>query len=369
MAYQIRTERRANSLDLDGTIWIVEDGQGSGMEIWPALGFNCYRWFVAGSPAREILYHDPAVMFEKNQTTRIGFPVLFPFPNRIRDGRFCWEGKTYQLPCIDSTRKNAIHGFACRVPWRVVDQGVSAHDAWVTGEFHAAQDFGRLKDFGTLESCWPADHRIRLTYRLAQNRLSLEARVDNPDSKALPFGLGYHPYFRADCDGAACLVQVPAAASWELQENLPTGKRIPVEGRLDLRSGKSSAGLTLDDVLTGLPAAAPGQELLLRGSLGWESSETLSLRTSADFREMVVFTPPHRQAICLEPYTCTTDAVNLQQQRIDAGWKVLQPGQSWTGVVELCAPVHEDFVDASCRVRGDPYITAEWIDNALSIIV
>jgi aldose 1-epimerase len=49
----------------------------------------------------------------------------------------------------------------------------------------------------------------------------------------------------------------------------------------------------------------------------------------------VAFTPPHRQGLCLEPYTCTTDAVNLQQRGVDAGWLVLPPGATWSGVVEM----------------------------------
>jgi aldose 1-epimerase len=49
----------------------------------------------------------------------------------------------------------------------------------------------------------------------------------------------------------------------------------------------------------------------------------------------VVFTPPHREAVCLEPYTCMTDAINLQQRGVEAGWRVLPPGESWTSVVEL----------------------------------
>jgi aldose 1-epimerase len=59
------------------------------------------------------------------------------------------------------------------------------------------------------------------------------------------------------------------------------------------------------------------------------------LTVAPDFRELVAFTPPHRQAVCLEPYTCTTDAINLQQAGIDAGWRVLAPGASWSGDVEL----------------------------------
>ncbi len=62
---------------------------------------------------------------------------------------------------------------------------------------------------------------------------------------------------------------------------------------------------------------------------------TLSVSCSPAFRELVVFVPPHRQAFCIEPYTCTTDAINLQQQGLDAGLLVLPPGEKWSAVVEL----------------------------------
>jgi aldose 1-epimerase len=50
---------------------------------------------------------------------------------------------------------------------------------------------------------------------------------------------------------------------------------------------------------------------------------------------VVVFTPANRQAFCIEPYTCVTDAINLQQQGVDAGLLVLPPGEKWSGVVEI----------------------------------
>jgi aldose 1-epimerase len=47
-----------------------------------------------------------------------------------------------------------------------------------------------------------------------------------------------------------------------------------------------------------------------------------------DFRELVVFTPPHGRSVCLEPYTCVTDAANLADQGLDTGWRELPPGAS-----------------------------------------
>src|SRR5262245_32093356 len=219
MSYRVRTERRATSLTPDGAVWVLE-GDGARAEGWPALGFNCYRWQVVRDGSAYELLYAAANLFEEPAPTRSGFPILFPFPNRIRDGRYSWDGKAYQLPLNDSTRKNAIHGFACRRPWRVVEHGADEHSAWVTGEFQGTRD---APDCVAL---WPADYRIRVTYRLTEGSLRVEAQVDNPDLVSLPFGLGYHPYFRLPFRGKSGprkdRVDVPAASYWELEDSLPT---------------------------------------------------------------------------------------------------------------------------------------------------
>ena len=66
-----------------------------------------------------------------------------------------------------------------------------------------------------------------------------------------------------------------------------------------------------------------------------EQPGCLEIWTTGDFREIVLFTPPHRNAVCVEPYTCVTDAVNLQANGVDAGWRELAPEEQWTGVVEF----------------------------------
>jgi aldose 1-epimerase len=307
---------------LDPTIYILE-GDGERAEIWPAQGFNCYRWLTKGGNL-DVLYAD-AKFLEGSSPTRTGIPVLFPFANRIRDGRFTWDGREYQLPLNDSTKRNAIHGFACRRPWRVIAQGSNSASAWVTGEFHGARDGADCREL------WPADYRIRVTYRLGALCLAVEAGADNPDNRPLPCGLGYHPYFRAeDKDGD---VQVTARRYWELEESLPSGKRPEVSGMRDLNQPRPLQGLTLDDVLTDL-GATTAADMQLRGTIRRAQAE-VRVSTSAEFREMVVFTPPHRQAFCIEPYTCTTDAINLSQRGVNAGLTVLSPGEKWTATVEL----------------------------------
>ena len=208
--------------------------------------------------------------------------------------------------------------------------------AWVTGEFRGSVDAPDAR------ALWPADYQIRVTYRLSMDRLRIEAVVANPDQVALPFGLGYHPYFALpEATGEEDIgywLQGPARSYWELQDSLPTGECRPVDAARDLNRLRRCRELKLDDILTDLVDTqflAP-QGLGLRGVLQDEfKRNVLRLFVSPEFRELVVYTPPHGRAIALEPYTCVTDAINLQQRGVDAGLLVLPPGEQWSAVVEL----------------------------------
>ena len=55
------------------------------------------------------------------------------------------------------------------------------------------------------------------------------------------------------------------------------------------------------------------------------------------FPYVVVYIPPHRKAICIEPYTCVTNAVNLGDRLGPDGpqtglWH-LQPGEERTTLI------------------------------------
>ena len=333
MSFTVSTRTQPNAGNQDPTIYVLT-AAGQLAEVWPALGFNCFSWRIT-EPGRslDLLYCDPG-LFTDGRPTRSGIPILFPFPNRIRAGHFTWDGRAYQLPLNDSTAKNAIHGFACRRPWRIVDRGADATSAWLTGQFRGSLD---AADCAPL---WPADYELTLTIRLLEGCLRLEAEVINPDTKPLPFGLGYHPYFKlpftSGGDAEECRVQVPARSYWPLTDSLPNGDRVLVNTARDLQTPRRYGDLQLDDVLTEVSTSAGQDGLRECGVIEGHGKEApLRLFCSPAFRELVVFTPAHRQAFCVEPYTCATDAVNLQARGIDAGWLTLAPGQRWRGDVEM----------------------------------
>lgn len=326
VTFRLRSLQRLNRFGQEESLYFLES-DAAGIAVRPDHGFNCYRWWVKrDGTTHEILYSAPD-FFEDIRPTRSGFPILFPFPNRIRHGRMTWAGQDYQLPLNDATGVNAIHGFACRYPWRVLDYHADADSAWIRGEFQASKD-----GFNT-RRLWPGDYRLQIRFVISADSLRVEALAHNPDDHPVPFGLGYHQFFSIPFLGDDNpMIQIPAKAIWELEHNLPTGLVAPVDEVRNLRQGKPFQELQLDDVYTKLNPST-GTWTYLGGVLG--KSGSLKMYGSPSFREVVAFTPPHRNAVCLEPYTCTTDAVNLQAHKVDAGWETMGPGGNWSALVEM----------------------------------
>jgi len=353
MSYRVRTEQRPCREGLDGTFYILESGDGDHRaEIWPALGFNCLSWQVTLDSRRtELLWADPNVLKDA-RPSRSGNPILFPFPNRIRHGGFRWDGVAYQLPITDPLNKNAIHGFAFNHPWRVIDSGADAASAWVRGEFSVSRDAPECRKL------WPADAALAIRYILADSSLRLELQVRNPDRKPLPFGVGFHPYFRMAPDVASVQVIGTAAQAmeqWELVDCVPTRRRLLLQGKHDLLRHpvleRGLKGEQFDDAYRLGPPAADGsgyRVTLLDPARGLK----LHVESGPEFRDLVVFTPPHREAVCVEPYTCITDAINLQQQGMDAGLRVLPPGESRMGFVRfVCRATDQHGSDTDATMR------------------
>jgi aldose 1-epimerase len=335
MAFEVRISRKTAG-DRAGDVYELTDDAGTvRAEVWPQWGFNCLRWQVRQDDGRwaDILYAAPD--WESNPVpTRSGHPILFPFPGRLRDGIFTFGGKPYQLPLNDSTKRHAIHGFTPRNPWRVTDWNGDEEFAFVTGQFNLA------KDLPSALPHWPADFSLNVTYRLHRDRLRVDAAVENRGPGPLPFGLGYHPYFRLpgvnDPDIGGHVLQANVDQVWEAEDSLPTGWRKDVPGDIDFRHPTPIGATQLDHVFTGV-RAAPGSlgELVELAALSHpEAPGGVRVLADAAFRELVLFTPTHRQAVAIEPYTCSADAANLAARGIDSGWRVLPPGGEWEAAVE-----------------------------------
>ena len=303
---------------------LIDESSGASALVLPSYGFNLFdlRLPLGGRSTPVV---SAAGDFAENPShpARSGVPILFPYPNRVRDGRFRFGGRDFALPITNGP--NAIHGFALEADWDVVDQQAGSAGAFITGRFQISRQApARL-------AAWPADAVLEVRYGLLGRRLTMEVTVTNPSPTDLPFGFGIHPYFflplAPDGDPSQTQVVLPASTYWVLKDCLPTGEIRPVDARLDFRSGQPRQSLELDDVLSGLEYHE-GE---------WGACRLVDLAQAAElkigfdrgFRELVVFTPKGRDnVIAVEPYTQTTDAINLQARGVDAGLRVLAPGQS-----------------------------------------
>ena len=325
MAFAIQT-RDAVAGGRSGTVYELA-GETARAEVWPMCGFNCLRWSVKEG---SILYAMPD--WETNPVpTRSGHPILFPFPGRLRDGNLPANGKTFQLPLNDSTKQHAIHGFTPRNPWRVSALVAKPDRASISGTFDLPTDLPAAV------GSWPADFALTVTYHLFADRLAVDAKVLNRGAEPLPFGLGYHPYFRlpgaTEADVGGHVLQANANGLWVADEaNLPTGEVEPVPAELDFRSPRPIGSTALDHVFTAVSATGPMRELAVLSHPA--SAGRLRVRADESFRELVLFTPAHRQAVAIEPYTCSADASNLTARGRNSGWRNLEPGQEWNGRVE-----------------------------------
>jgi aldose 1-epimerase len=277
--------------------------------IEPDVGFNLYSFVVDGYD----YIHRELGFPQQGKPTHSGTPILFPWPNRIASAHFSWEGTDYSLPFTEPATGASIHGYATDAAWQVIDSGPDH----ATGEYVLPQDEAHP---------WPAAGSIRVTYRVEPTALLVSTMVANTSDVDLPFGVGFHPYFRVPGPFDQWLLQCDAGESWPLTSMVPSGSPVPVGPDLDFRTPRRLGNQHLDDALTGLP---PTPGMTKRAAL-MSMAATVSVSSDEAFGEYVLFTPGSRDAVAIEPYTCATDAVNLAARGISAGWRALPPGETAT---------------------------------------
>lgn len=315
---------------IDGYEVCLLRDEGAGSEAWvvPEIGANCFRFRVkVGDRLLEIIDPPPSLDELKRSPSGYGNPVLFPFPNRIRDGTFTFEGKTYRFEKRPGWQ-HSIHGLVYTRRWRVIETD-KGNGAAVTLRFDS-------REHPDVMGQYPFPFVADLTYSLRGWVLEVDFRVENVGDGRMPMGYGLHPYFRApispETPPEKCLIRIPARKLWVLEDYLPTGEVIPVDEARDFRTPKPLAGVKLDDVYT---------DLIYEDGLSrcFIDDTVAKLKTVVEaeriFRELVVYTPPRGGAICFEPYTCPTDAPNLAAKGLEVGLIVLNPKESFEAKVRF----------------------------------
>jgi aldose 1-epimerase len=306
---------------------IADRNTGSSARVLASVGFNCFSWRpVLTDGPREMLWADAGFEAGDKRPSGSGIPLLFPFPGRISGAAFQFAGREYRLEPGDAFG-NAIHGFVFNRPWRIVER----QDTRVVGEFQASVDDASILDR------WPADFRIRVSYEVRGGELSSDIEYQNMGDGPLPCGFGTHAYFRLplsdDSSVADTVVTVPVTQLWELEKMIPTGRQHPVASGQQLADGLRLGEHQFDTCFTGI---RPHTDKQVRTRLTDAATRRRVTQTfGAAFTQCIVYTPGHREAICMEPYTCVPDAIRLTAEGHTTGLKILQPGEKFNTTITI----------------------------------
>jgi aldose 1-epimerase len=295
---------------------ITHQPSATAARVLVSSGFNLFSWTVADGAARRDLIYAEANFSEGDcRPTSGGNPLMFPFAGRIAKGQFTWQGKQYNLPEGDG-RGNALHGFAFNRPWRLVEQSDDA----VSAEFHLGRDGADAL------ALWPSDFSIRASYRVGDCALDCRVEFANIGDKPLPCCFGWHPYFRLPLSDqgstAETTLTVPTTQTLPLVDMIPTGKLAPLASGVDLQNGFALGTQAFDEPFLLQPAAGNQHVVTLRDNA---TGRMVRQTFDASLKYAVVYTPGHRQAVCVEPQTGPPDIFNAQQAGLPDPMLVLEP--------------------------------------------
>ena len=235
--------------------------------------------------------------------------VLVPWPNRIRDGRYRFDGSQLQLPLSEPATGNAVHGLVRWVRWTAIDRQPAA----VSLAYDLVPQPG-----------YPFELRLELRYALDPIAgLSVRLAASNTGRQPAPFGVGFHPYLDlAEHELDTAQLQLPAGTVLVTDDQqIPIGHQ-PVAGTsFDFQRLRPIGEVRLDHGFTDLS----GNAAVLQAA-----DRTVRLHWQPAFTHLQVFTPPvitpGRHAVAIEPMSCAADAFNS-----GAGLVRLEPGGSWSG--------------------------------------
>ncbi|WP_322787357.1 aldose 1-epimerase [Paraburkholderia heleia] len=293
----------------------------------PRVGGSIAAFYdVAGkTPASHWLRPATRAAIEARDPLGMASFPLMPYCNRIRDGRFRFEGEMIDLPSGTGALRHALHGHAWRRPWTVEAQTadtLTLHFLHEPNAPHEAHEFhGSRKADAHVGTGWPFRYEARQHLTLDESGLTVRLWARNLAARPMPFGLGHHPYYPRP-PGTRIAARV--RAMWEIDTEV-----LPVSLSAHPAVDALQSGLIVDDFDLDNNFSGWRHEAVIE----WpHEGRRLALRASTPLDFFVIFCPPGLPYFCAEPVSNTTDWLNLCHegtvQRIDVGGTVLAPGET-----------------------------------------
>jgi len=225
--------------------------------------------------------------------------VLFPFANRIENGKYTFKNTKFQLDCNEKGL-NALHGLVYNKKFEIVHTIKSSSYASVTIVY---QELEESKGF-------PFKYNIQLMYTLTNDEISLSVTIKNTDVNPFPFTLGWHPYFFTDALSKSVL-KFKSDKKIVFDENLITNKIEAYNAHAVFKVENKA----LDDCF-----------ILNSNTIGFKTSNyQIEISTNQLENYLQLYTPENLPLIAIEPMTGVSNSFNN-----NIGLQVLQPDTSFS---------------------------------------
>jgi aldose 1-epimerase len=242
--------------------------------------------------------------------------VLIPWPNRLQDGSYEFDGRRHQLPLNEPERRNAIHGLVRWAGWTAAEQ-----------EPHRTV----MKHVLYPQPGYPFTLGISVEYSLSENGLTVRTTATNLGADPCPYGSGAHPYLTLGTESIDRLtLGVPGRSVLQSDERgLPVAKEIVEATEYDFQQLRRIGSTRLDHAFTDLKRDQDGlARVELRDP---DRGMQVSLWVDQSYPYLMLFTGDplpdvNRRCLAVEPMTCPPNAFRTGDALIR-----LEPGSSFTG--------------------------------------
>ena len=242
--------------------------------------------------------------------------ILAPWPNRIRDGHYTFEGQPYQLALTEPDRHNAIHGLTNWARWRAAEKSADS----VTLEFDLPPQLG-----------YPWSLTLRTRWTVGADGLRCDQEVTNTSGANAPWGYSVHPYLQLT--GVAVddiLLRVPGKTRVLADSRLLPIGAVKVAGtEYDFTEPRRIGTAVLDTTFGDLDHNADGGSAVTISAP--DSSAQVEVWGDENFKWWQVFTGDtlhgerFRRSVAIEPMTCPPDSFRSGRDLL-----VLASGQTWS---------------------------------------
>ncbi|NRQ17257.1 aldose 1-epimerase [Ensifer sesbaniae] len=281
---------------------LLENDDGLTVEVSPLGGaLLAVRW--RGTP---VLAPTPAPgLASKVLGAEACFPLV-PFGNRIKDNGFHFEGHDYTLT-PNTSDALVLHGDAWLQRWSILRR--DGHSL----ALHYRQEASAVTPFA---------YEAVQTITIDGAKLTLSLAITNRAARALPYGLGLHPYFPRR---RGMRLFAHADRYWTERENHLPGAMQPVPQDLNFTAGAPLPPGWLNNVFEGWDG---------KMRIEWpETGLALSLDADETFRFFVLYSPSiDADFFCFEPMS---HRPNAHHQPENGGLVRLALGEVLNGTVTL----------------------------------